>query len=168
ASRRTIALPTRRTTSTAAATTRRRRHVNAAGAAARMVPVDAMSNLQRTLTEEQCSRLPFGHRYGERYDRVVVTFPPRPRTIDGVQGDEMPPLAVYLLGAPRIEADGQPIEVDTRKATALVAYLAMDGQPRSRDALAELLWPDAESGRAALRRTLSVLGKALGGRFLAV
>src|SRR5262249_38682287 len=44
----------------------------------------------------------------------------------------------------------------------------MDGQPRSRDALAELLWPDAESGRAALRRTLSVLGKALGGRFLAV
>jgi predicted ATPase/DNA-binding SARP family transcriptional activator len=75
-------------------------------------------------------------------------------------------LAVRLLGSPRIERDGVPIEVDTRKATALIAYLALSGQRQSRDTLGGFLWPDAESGRAALRRTLSVLGRALGGGFL--
>jgi DNA-binding SARP family transcriptional activator len=55
--------------------------------------------------------------------------------------------------------------MDTRKATALVAYLAMSGQPQARDSLAALLWPDAETERArgALRRTLSTLRTGLGG-----
>jgi hypothetical protein len=44
---------------------------------------------------------------------------------------------ISLLGAPRIEAGGAPIEVDTRKAIALLAYLAV-----------------------TLRRTLSSLGRA--------
>jgi DNA-binding SARP family transcriptional activator len=73
-----------------------------------------------------------------------------------------------LLGSPRIERDDLPVEVDTRKAIALIAYLAVTGQSHSRDALAALLWPDADqaSARAALRRTLSTLNKALAGEAL--
>ena len=70
--------------------------------------------------------------------------------------------SISLLGAPRIERDGMPIEVDTRKATALAAYLAVTRRSHTRDALAGLLWPEYNQGRAraALRRTLSALGKA--------
>jgi DNA-binding SARP family transcriptional activator len=76
----------------------------------------------------------------------------------------MPQLEVTLLGAPRITRDGEAVEVDTRKATALLAYLAVTGGRHTRDALCNLLWPeyDGEHARAALRRTLSTLRKALG------
>ena len=69
---------------------------------------------------------------------------------------------ISLLGTPRIEHDGAPVEVDTRKAIALAAYLAVTEQRYSRDALAGLLWPEYNQSRAraALRRTLSSLGKA--------
>src|SRR5918995_531532 len=69
---------------------------------------------------------------------------------------------ISLLGTPRIEHDGVPVEVDTRKAIALAAYLAVTGQIQTRDALAGLLWPEYSQSRAraALRRTLSSLGKA--------
>ena len=71
---------------------------------------------------------------------------------------------ISLLGAPRIEHDGVPVEVDTRKATALAAYLAVTRRGHTRDALAGLLWPEYGQGRAraALRRTLSSLGNARG------
>ncbi|MGH2852515.1 MAG: AfsR/SARP family transcriptional regulator, partial [Solirubrobacteraceae bacterium] len=54
--------------------------------------------------------------------------------------------------------------VDTRKATALLAVLAVGGRPQARSTLADLLWPDAdpERARSALRRTLSTLRGALG------
>ncbi len=67
--------------------------------------------------------------------------------------------SLLFLGAPRIERDGVPMEVDTRKAVALVAYLALTSKRHSRDALAALLWPEYPPGRAraALRRTLSAL-----------
>jgi DNA-binding SARP family transcriptional activator len=69
---------------------------------------------------------------------------------------------ISLLGAPRIERDGVQVEVDTRKATALAAYLAVTRRGHTRDALSGLLWPEYNQGRAraALRRTLSSLGKA--------
>ncbi len=53
---------------------------------------------------------------------------------------------------------------DTRKATALLAHLALADRPRSRESLCDLLWPsqDPEHARGALRRTLSVLRKAVG------
>jgi len=77
-------------------------------------------------------------------------------------------LALFLLGPPRIERDSVIINVDTRKATALIAYLAVTGQRYSRDALATLLWPeyDQANARSALRRTLSTLNKALAGNWL--
>ncbi len=80
----------------------------------------------------------------------------------------MPELAVSLLGPPRIERDGAPVTVDTRKAVALLAYLAVAREQHSRDALAGLLWPDYDDAhaRATLRRTLSALAKALGGAYL--
>ena len=79
-------------------------------------------------------------------------------------------LAITVLGDVDIRVDGKPIDVDTRKALALVAYLAVTGTSASRDTLASLLWGELDSNRArgALRRTLSVLRKALGNRWLAV
>jgi DNA-binding SARP family transcriptional activator len=76
-------------------------------------------------------------------------------------------IAIELLGTPRVRVDGAPLRVDTRKATALVAVLCLDGA-QGRDPLVDLLWPELapERGRAALRRTLSTLRSALGGRWL--
>ena len=80
----------------------------------------------------------------------------------------MPGLNLFLLGAPHVERNGTPIEVDTRKAIALLAYLAVTRRVHSRDALATLLWPehDQARARAVLRRTLSALNKALDGDYL--
>lgn len=82
----------------------------------------------------------------------------------------MAQLAIRLLGAPAILRDGLPVTVDTRKALALLAYLAVTGRGHARQALAALLWPeyDDEHARGALRRTLSTLRTALGKPYLAV
>src|SRR6266508_1648528 len=79
-------------------------------------------------------------------------------------GSTMAHLKLFVLGSPRLERDGGPIELNLRKALALLVYLAVSGQPHSRDALATLLWPesDAREGRARLRRTLYRLGQVLG------
>jgi DNA-binding SARP family transcriptional activator len=81
----------------------------------------------------------------------------------------MAELRIALLGPPRVERDGAPIEVDTRKAIALLAYLAIHPERHGRDAVAGLLWPeyDTEHARGALRRTLSTLNKAVGPGWLA-
>jgi DNA-binding SARP family transcriptional activator len=77
-------------------------------------------------------------------------------------------LSLYLMGPPRVECDGVPIEVDTRKAIALLAYISITGERHRREALVNLLWPeyDERRGRAALRRTLSTMRKALPGHCL--
>jgi predicted ATPase/DNA-binding SARP family transcriptional activator len=82
----------------------------------------------------------------------------------------MSKLSLYLLGPPRVELNGGPIQVDTRKATALLAYIAVNGDSYRRDHLATLFWSeyDQSRARAALRRTLSVLKKALAGDWLVV
>ncbi len=79
-------------------------------------------------------------------------------------------LRIALLGPPLVEVDGRPLDVDTRKATALLAYLAFTGRPARRDSLAGLLWPetDPDRARATLRRTLSTLKSALDSRFLEI
>ena len=79
-------------------------------------------------------------------------------------------LALYLLGPPRTELDDAPLEVDRRKAIALLIYLALTPQTHQRDALATLFWPDYDqrSARGNLRRTLSVLNRALGEGWLKI
>jgi predicted ATPase/DNA-binding SARP family transcriptional activator len=76
-------------------------------------------------------------------------------------------LSIDLLGAPVVTVDGQPLQVDTRKATAVLAIIAVEGAT-PRVTLAARLWPESDDAhaRAALRRTLSVLGSGLGGRWL--
>lgn len=66
---------------------------------------------------------------------------------------------LYLLGTPRIEFEGQPVKIARRKALALAAYLALTGQPQSRDHVAGLLWSDQDDdhARSALRSTLRAL-----------
>ena len=73
-------------------------------------------------------------------------------------------LRIQLLGAPIVEVDREPLSVDTRKAVAMLAFLAVTGHPHSRAVIADLLWPDLDPERAggALRRTLSTLRTALG------
>jgi DNA-binding SARP family transcriptional activator len=80
----------------------------------------------------------------------------------------MAELSIRLFGHPEMILGKTPATVDTRKAVALLAYLAVTGQGHSREALAGLLWPDYDhpNARAALRRTLSVLIKAIGPAYL--
>jgi DNA-binding SARP family transcriptional activator len=47
-------------------------------------------------------------------------------------------LRLSFLGAPAIEIGRKRVETDTRKATALLAYLAVTGQPQRRSTLATL------------------------------
>ncbi len=82
----------------------------------------------------------------------------------------MPSLELRLFGSPDLLRDGQPVHFDTRKALALLAYLALTAQAHSRDSLAVLFWPefDQTHARATLRRTLSSLSAAVGPHHLAV
>jgi DNA-binding SARP family transcriptional activator len=82
----------------------------------------------------------------------------------------MSELALYLLGPPRVELDGQAVPLGWHKAVALLAYLALTRQPHSRDALATLLWPelDQSHARGQLRSTLYLLNRTLGRAWLAV
>jgi DNA-binding SARP family transcriptional activator/predicted ATPase len=77
-------------------------------------------------------------------------------------------LALYLLGPPRVELDGELLKLDRHKALALLAYLAVTGERQRRDALVNLLWPDYDThrGRGALRRTLYALNQTLPGPWL--
>jgi len=79
-------------------------------------------------------------------------------------------LTIRLLGPVGIEVDAVPLAVDTRKAVALLAYLAVTRRPAGRETLAALLWPESDdaAARGALRRTLSVLNAALGGTWLSI
>ena len=73
-------------------------------------------------------------------------------------------LKLYFLGTPHIERDDHLLAMDTRKAIAMLAYLALTGERQTRDSLAALLWPEFDDTRAkaALRRTLSTLKTAVG------
>lgn len=73
-------------------------------------------------------------------------------------------LDLALLGPPVVTRNGAPVAFDTRKAVALLAFLAVTGHEQSRERLAALLWPDSGTAKArsSLRRTLSVTVAAMG------
>lgn len=79
-------------------------------------------------------------------------------------------VAVYLFGSPRIERAGSPVQADTRKAVALLAFLAVTGIPHSRESLISLLYPELDQthARAALRRTISAMKQVVGSVSLVV
>ncbi|HEY7969454.1 MAG TPA: AAA family ATPase [Candidatus Limnocylindrales bacterium] len=79
-------------------------------------------------------------------------------------------LRIRVLGPVEVRIADAPVVVDTRKAIAILLLLAVERRPFTRDELAAILWPesDDESARGALRRTLSVLRAALGGRWVRV
>ncbi len=79
-------------------------------------------------------------------------------------------LRLLLLGTPQIQRNGTAVQVQTRKAVALLAYLAVTGDIHSRDSMAALLWPqfDQQRARTSLRNTLSLLKRVIGADWLTV
>lgn len=77
-------------------------------------------------------------------------------------------LALYFLGPPRIEYNGTAVKLTTRKAVALLAYLALTQNTQRRETLLALLWPELNRrrGLAALRTTLSAVRKAFNGEWV--
>ncbi len=75
----------------------------------------------------------------------------------------MSQLQMSLPGAPVVKHGERTLTFSTRKALALLVYLAVEGGLHTRQTLSEALWPelDAEHGRAALRATLLELRKLL-------
>ena len=73
-------------------------------------------------------------------------------------------LSIFVLGSPYFELDGNPIELPRRKATALLAYLAVIGERQRREMLATFFWPDSDQARAYayLRNTLWEINRTLG------
>lgn len=74
-------------------------------------------------------------------------------------------LTVNCFGTPEVKVDDNLHPLPTRKATALLVYLAITARPQSRELLAALLWPNSETDRAksSLRRALTDIKKAIGG-----
>ena len=66
------------------------------------------------------------------------------------------PLSISLLGPPEANLRGRPVRFETKKALALLCYLATEGKKYPRGQLAELLWPrsNRRSARADVRSTL--------------
>jgi DNA-binding SARP family transcriptional activator len=73
-------------------------------------------------------------------------------------------LRLGLLGSFRLETStGAPVFLPTKRAKALLAYLALHAErPQARSKLAALLWEDSSDDKAlgSLRQTLSALRKA--------
>ncbi|NDJ77129.1 MAG: AAA family ATPase [Chloroflexi bacterium] len=73
-------------------------------------------------------------------------------------------LSINTLGGLSIVCGDQPVtDIASRKAEALLVYLAQTGQPQPRDVLAELFWPERDQTRSlsSLRVTLTHLRKEL-------
>ena len=73
-------------------------------------------------------------------------------------------LEIHLLGHYDVRRDGAPVQIPSRQAQSLLAYLVLTaGTAHRREKLAGLLWPDATeaNARAYLRQALWRLRKAL-------
>ncbi len=75
-------------------------------------------------------------------------------------------LKIYLLGQFNLEAADQVLELPSRPAQSLLAYLALNaGLAHRREKLAGMLWPDATetNARSYLRQALWRIRRALEG-----
>src|SRR5438552_4055028 len=88
--------------------------------------------------------------------------------------ESAPCLSVSLVGRFGLRFNGRPIELRTRKAAAVLGYLALsETKQESRERLVGLLWSrsDEEKARASLRQVVrelrSVLDEAGYGGFVA-
>ncbi len=70
--------------------------------------------------------------------------------------ERVPGLRLRLLGGLSVEWAGKPVDLETGKHRALLAYLAVAGIPQSREKLAGLFWGDWSD-----RRALRYLSRAL-------
>ena len=79
-------------------------------------------------------------------------------------------LRIQALGVPEAHLEGTPLHFPTKKALALLLYLAVTGTPQPREHLAALFWPDREDERArsTLRSTLRLLRQTLTSGYAAV
>ena len=60
----------------------------------------------------------------------------------------MSTLKLFLLGSPRLERDGVPVDLARRKNVALLAYLAITDTSHTRKSLITLRWPKLEPSLA--------------------
>ncbi|MBI5035356.1 MAG: AAA family ATPase [Chloroflexi bacterium] len=76
----------------------------------------------------------------------------------------MKPPRIYFLGTAKFEIDGKPVELPAAKSIALLAFLAVNHEPQSRDRLLGLLWAESsdEAARKNLRNALWSIRKTLG------
>ena len=74
-------------------------------------------------------------------------------------------LEIRLVGGLELRADGAELALPaSKRARAVLAYLALNPGPQPRSRLAARFWPDVldESARASLRVALTELRQALG------
>ncbi len=76
----------------------------------------------------------------------------------------MSQFSLAVLGTPQVRHSQQVLHFRTRKALALLLYLAVEGGMHSREKMATLFWPasDDAQGRTSLRRIVLDLRHALG------
>ena len=77
-------------------------------------------------------------------------------------------LEVWLLGKFEVKLEGDPVEISSRPAQSLLAYLILNAHKTyRREKLAGLLWPDSDetNARNNLRQALWRLRKSLGEEF---
>lgn len=73
-------------------------------------------------------------------------------------------LEIRLLGQFDLKLDGEPVEIPSRSAQTLLAYLLLNtGISHRREKLAGLIWPDAteSNARSYLRKALWLARKSL-------
>src|SRR5436305_1222689 len=68
-------------------------------------------------------------------------------------------LHLSLLGPPQMYHKGQLLAFPSRKALALLIYLAVEGKAYSRKTLSEMFWPESDAAHA--RATLRVIVREL-------
>jgi predicted ATPase/DNA-binding SARP family transcriptional activator len=81
-----------------------------------------------------------------------------------LESSEQCNLHFALLGSPQVYHGGQLLAFPSRKALALLIYLAVEGGTHARKTLSELFWPDSDAAhaRTTLRATVLELREVLG------